>query len=154
MLGENRTRPQSKAVWILWWRVDHDELQDQVEKYDTLGWFESGRKLSVVCLLFSVAVSVLLTAIKVIPKEAYAEAALFLILAVFIYLGHRWAMIAAMVVWTIEKASTAITGFGAIGIGPNILVSLLWWAAFMHAFYLAFRVEQQRRQTGITISHV
>ena len=41
MLGDARVKPKQKLNWILWWRIDPDELQDQVAKYESLGWFDS-----------------------------------------------------------------------------------------------------------------
>jgi hypothetical protein len=148
MLGDFRSsKPQRKWQWLLWWRTDQEEIQDQVDKYETLGWFESARKLSVVCLLISVIVTIAMVALKVAATGAYFDAALFLILAAFIYRRHRWAMVAAMGLWTIEKAVTAIAGLGTFSIpGISFFFSILWWAAYMHAFYLAFRVEQERRR--------
>jgi uncharacterized membrane protein len=147
MLGDDRVKPRSKAQWILWWRVDQEEIRDQVDKYDTMGWFESARKLSVMCLLLSLAVTIVMTALGVTAPTAYIDGALFAILAAFIFRGRRWAMIAAMALWTFEKLATAIAGLGTIKVtGFSAVFSLLWWAAYMHAFYLAFRVEQARRK--------
>src|SRR5690242_8263715 len=105
MLGDFRTKPAgSKSFWLLWWRVDEDELQAQVAQYDTLGWFQSGRKLSVVFLLASMTVTVAVALSGVVGAAYYyLEAGLLAVLAAFIYRGHRWAMIAAMLLWTLEK---------------------------------------------------
>ncbi len=148
MLGDFRTKPKTKWQWVLWWRVDEDDLDDQVIRYDTLGWFEAARKLSVVCLLFSIAVTIVFALFGAITADSYVDIALMVVLAAFIYRGHRWAMIAAMVLWTVEKILIGTTGIGTLK-PPNggaLVVSLFWWAAYMHAFYLAFRVEQERRK--------
>lgn len=157
MLGDFRTRSTpSKANWILWWRVDEDDLRDQVAMYDTLGWFSAARKLSVVCLLISMALTLLVMLAGAIGLESYVDIALMVILAVFIYRGHRWAMIGAMALWTVEKIVTALlglSGYKPLG-AATIVSSLLWWAIYMHAFYLAFRVEQVKRKqaaAGMTI---
>jgi len=148
MLGDFRRKTPDKWQWVLWWRVDQDELQDQVEKYDKLGWFDAARKLSVLCLLLSACVTAIFGIFnRAVAGEYLFEAILFGVLAAFIYRGHRWAMIAAMVLWTIEKAFALITGLAA---GPSgaggMVVQPLWWAIYMHAFYLALRVERARRQ--------
>ncbi len=148
MLGDFRTKPKAKWQWVLWWRIDEDDLHDQVTKYDTLGWFEAARKLSVLCLLLSIVITAITTFFGAITADSYFDSALMAVLAAFIYRGHRWAMIAAMVLWTAEKILTGFTGIGTFK-PPNggaLVVSLLWWAAYMHAFYLAFRVEQERRK--------
>lgn len=149
MLGDFRAKPKPpKSQWIIWWRVDEDDMQDQVARYDTLGWFQSARKLSVVCLFVSTAITLILTLFGAVAATAYVDIGLMLALAAFIYRGHRWAMIAAMALWTVEKGVMAFTGLNAKH-PPNaisLIFSLLWWAVYMHAFYLAFRVEQERRR--------
>ncbi len=42
---------------------------------------------------------------------SFVDVAAFGILALFIYLGHRWAIIGAMLLWTVEKVVTGISGF-------------------------------------------
>lgn len=157
MLRDFRTKPQSKLQWVLWWRVDQDELQDQIAKYDTLGWLDSARKLSTLCLLFSATITIAFVIFKLAPAASYFDAALFAILAAFIYHGHRWAMIAAMALWTFDKILVVWGGLRTLGPSSgSIIVSFFWWAVYMHAFYLAFRVEQQKKKqvTTTTISQV
>ena len=155
MLGDFRIKTRSKANWILWWRVDDENLQDQITHYDTLGWFTSARKLSVVCLLFSATMTTLFILAGTLGMEAVADIVIMAVLAAFIYRGHRWAMVAAMVFWTLEKFLTTLGPLGA-GKPPNVVglpISLLWWAGYMHAFFLAFRVERERRKlaaSGLT----
>lgn len=149
MLGDFRTKPTgNKSFWLLWWRVDDDELQAQAAQYDMLGWFQSGRKLSVVLLLASTAATLIAALFGAGGAASYIEAGLLAVLAACIYRGHRWAMIAAMLLWTLEKGFSVVarlaTG-GPVGAVMSI-IPLLWWAVFMHAFYLAFRVEQERRR--------
>ena len=147
MLETIRSKPKQQYKWVLWWRVDQIELQDQVEKYSTLGWFEAARKLSVLCLLFSTAITALFILFKIADAAAYFDALTFLVLAAFIYRGHRWAMIAAMALWTFEKIAAAIPGWSSLPPnGGSIVVSFFWWTAYMHAFYLAYRVEQLKRK--------
>jgi hypothetical protein len=111
--------------------------------------------LSVVCLLFSIVVTLAVTLAGITGAEAYADVALMATLAAFIYRGHRWAMIAAMLLWTLEKGVIAVEGLG-VGHLPSVgrlLSSLLWWAIYMHAFYLAYRVEQERRSLSAAPTH-
>jgi lysylphosphatidylglycerol synthetase-like protein (DUF2156 family) len=100
--------------WILWWRLDESEIQQQVTNYKNLGWFKSARKISVLCLLLSVAITIIFSGFGLFDDTAYFDAALMAILALFIYFGHRWAMIAAMVLWTLEKSMTAFGGIGKV----------------------------------------
>ncbi len=54
-------------------------------------------------------------------------------------------MIAAMVLWTAEKG-LQLFPILQTGTVKSPFVVLIWWAVFMHAFYLAFRVEMHRRR--------
>jgi hypothetical protein len=68
------------------------------------------------------------------------------VLSLFINLGHRWAMIGAMVLWTLEKTFVVLVGLGPAHRGaPLVVGQLIWWCIYMHAFYFALRIEQQRR---------
>ena len=134
--------------WLLWWRVDPGALERQVLEYHTLKLWQSMRGISVLCLGLSIAMTCLFAFLSVLGfnASAFIDAALMAVWAVFIYFGHRWAMAAAMVLWTIEKVLPIVDEFGAHQfVGTNIFTQLLWWAAYMHAFYFAFRIEQQRR---------
>jgi hypothetical protein len=143
--------------WLFWWNVDQAEIDRQVEGYKTLGFFKSARKLSVLLLGLSMIVTagfVYLNQISPnvsvqLDSTAFIDIGLMGFLALFIYLGHRWAMIAAMVLWTLEKALVAVDTASAPH--PNgwlVFMQVAWWAWYLHAFYLAFKVEQQRRRTA------
>jgi hypothetical protein len=86
----------------------------------------------------------LFIALGVFDAYAAVDVIIMAVLAVFIYWGHRWAMFVAMVLWTLEKALSAWVVIET-GRGGNVLLQVLWWCVYMHAFYLAVRVEQQRR---------
>ncbi len=131
--------------WLLWWQIDPTELDQQVDQYGSLSLFKSMRGISVCCLLFSLALTALLIATGVADRWALVDLVIFAVLAVFIYFGHRWAMAVAMTLWTVEKLVSIADGLG--GGNPGTLVGqVLWWCIFMHAFYFAFRVEQERRR--------
>jgi hypothetical protein len=74
---------------------------------------------------------------------AFADVGLELFFAVFIYRGHKWAMIGAMIFWTIEKLVQISSALQSPH--PNSAVmAVVWWTLYMHAFYLAFRTERER----------
>jgi len=146
-------KKKSRGHWLLWWKVDQVELDKQVSQYDSLGILHSARGMSVLCLAFSSAITLVLVAVSSfgIDSSAYVDVTLFAFLALFIYLGHRWAMIAAMIFWTLEKGLIIVQGLGPVHTSAGIaLGQLLWWSIYMHAFYFALRVEQQKRKNGIT----
>jgi len=140
-----RPRGKSRWHWLLWWQIDQAELATQVAEYDGLGFLASARKLSVLLLMLSSVANLILIAAGVFDKWTYLDIALFTSLAIFIFFGHRWAMISAMVLWTIEKGGSIynITQSSAPR-GVSLVMPVIFWAVYMHAFYLAFRVETQR----------
>ena len=144
-------RPTTRSTrldWLLWWRIDQDDLEYQVAQYSDISIWESMRGNSMLFLLLSAAITIVLVALggDGTSANAYVDVVLFVILALFIYFGHRWAMIVAMVLWTLEKALVIVGGLGS-----NVVLAIsqiLWWAVYMHAFYFAFRIEQKRHKSS------
>lgn len=124
---------------FLFWIINPDKLKQQVEQYNTLKIYQSARGVSFLWLIFSMIVSMFMISWHLMPVSAMADVALFLFFGFFIYLGYPWAMIGAMILWTVEKIYSVYT------IRNSFVVQLIWWAIYMHYFYLAYRVERQRR---------
>ncbi len=145
MEQKDQTQPKPKKNnffnWFLWWQIDQEEVEKQVSEYNTLKITQSARGKSTLFLLFSVVVNCIFIYLKILDVYAFIDAFLFLFLAFFIYKGHKWAMIGAMALWTFEKVFILV---GNISNGSTIFSSVLWWALYMHAFYLAFNVEKLR----------
>jgi hypothetical protein len=142
--------PQKRRMgweWLLWWQIPPEELKRQVEQYDTLRYFQSMRGISVLFLSFAISTTLLFFVIGAGGVDAYSlfDVALMAVCATFIWLGHRWAMIAAMALWTLEKVSYIADGVST-GNPVGIITQPIWWAVFLHAFYFAFRIEQERRK--------
>lgn len=141
---------KSTWSWLLWWQIDQEELNAQVLNYKNWGIFKSARGQSALCLLFSIAITSAFVLFKAFSVDAVGDAALMAILALFIYLGHRWAMISAMVLWTLEKGLYIAAYLNAVSHGTNGgatgVMQIFWWCLYMHAFYFAFRIEQRRKQ--------
>ncbi len=145
--------PRRPAEYLLFWTIDPDQLQRQVTEYSSLGVFQSARGRCALWLVFLAVVSVFPIYFR---KSDYylVDAVAFLVLAVFVYRGHRWATICAMLLWTFERVAQFHVNLQAHGLGllESIIVPVFWWALFMRFFYAAFRVEQQRRTTSVTVA--
>lgn len=131
--------------WILWWQTDPVEIDEQARLYDTISVWSSWRGWAAICLCLSALITFAMVAINGfgLSSGALIDVAIMFGLALFTYLGHRWAMIGAMTVWTIEKSF-------AVAINPYMApTALIWWALYMHVFYSAFRVEQRRRSAAV-----
>ncbi len=132
------TKKSSGADWLLWWRIGDEELQRQVNGYTTLGVFKSARGMSLLFTILSFIITLLFVLYGAVNVFGMLDVIILVIFGIFIYFGHPWAAIAAMILWTIEKA---ITLFAPLGIG---VTSIIWWAIYMHAFFLAYKVEKAR----------
>lgn len=72
------------------------------------------------------------------------EAGIWLMLGFLMYRGLQWAFAIAMIIWTIEKAA-AIFSFKSPG---TPIAHIIWWAAYMNAFFLGYKVEGKRRESA------
>jgi hypothetical protein len=88
-----------------------EELKNQVDNYSSLTVFKSYRGIS---------------------------AMLLLILAHFVYKGKKWAFIAAMIVWSIEKI------YATMAMPSQAIVQILWWYFYIQTFHRGWQVEKAR----------
>jgi hypothetical protein len=138
-------QPAKKAHshWLLWWKIDAAELQQQVADYAK--GYGRPRHISAYLLGFSIAITVAFVQAGLMDSSAYLDMAVMAVLAVLIFLGQGWAMVAAMLFWTFEKGMGIVDlANPAHGGGGMVVPQVIWWATYMHAFWLAFRVEQER----------
>jgi len=132
--------------WLLWWKIEPEELQKNIVEYDTLKIYQSARGISFLFLLLSGTANIIFVCVGYKDAWTLGDAILLLGLAVFIYRGHRWAMLSAMVFWTLEKAFQVynLADMPAGNSGGYLILTLSWWAVYMHAIYFAFIVEKRR----------
>jgi len=138
---------KSRSNWLLWWQLDQNELRKQAAEYVTLKFWKSARAGAVLCLLISIGITSAAAYFGAMGVDAssFVDVGLMAFLATCIAFGHRWAMIVAMVYWTISKIF-AIVSVVQSGSGAVAITQIVWWAIYMHAFYFSFRVEQLRRK--------
>jgi hypothetical protein len=138
-----RDKP-STFGFLAWWKTDPAELEQQLERYHTGGLFRTARGWSVLAVLLTILITAALgRTIGYTTADLVAEGVIWTTLAIFMWRGHRWAFVAAMLLWTIEKGAMMVMGTTA---GRAPITQILWWVAYMHAFNLGFRVEQTRRR--------
>jgi len=146
--GEGNPDPKASTTllnWVLWWRVSDEEVQTQVYGYDDFSLLQSARGIAMALLLLSAAVTALFATGAEAPIS-YGLALFMAVLALLVKFGLRWAIILTMVFWTILKI-LAVLAPGGIAMA---LVHALWWAAYMHIFYLALRTEKARARQRAT----
>jgi hypothetical protein len=128
------------ANWLLWWRVSDEDVESQVKNYDVLTMFQSARGLSMVLLLAATLVMSFVIFFGASDAIGYIDIGIFAILAILIYEGYRWAMLAAMIAWTIEKLLSVLSPSSVM----MVVIAVVWWTAYMRVFYLAFCTERAR----------
>jgi hypothetical protein len=153
---ENKTNGKGKSMFlrslfkswdpILWWRVKPEILEEQVENYNTFKITESARGVSFLLFIFSSILTLAFSVMGAVSSTGSYEVVLFLIFGFFMYKGQRWAIVISMILWTIEKACW---GYDVLTQGSNnavqFFLQIAWWCVYMHAFYVALRVENLRR---------
>lgn len=135
---------------LTWWHVEDSQVKKQVDEYKTLKITQSARGMGALLLLIPIILSTIVgVALRPLNIVLFLEPVVFLIMAWFIFKGYRWAMIVTMILWTVEKALTLYSITNSVSSnGITIMLQLAWWAFYMRAFYLAFKVEGARKKTG------
>ena len=118
---------------------EEEELRNQVENYNSLNITKSARGLAAIVIGIFSAITIGLYYLDVVPAENLFSLVLYLLLAIFIYKGHRWAIIAVMVMWTFDKGYQLYIGQGGIGL-------FFWWLQLMSPLASALGVENARRK--------
>jgi hypothetical protein len=132
----------SASLWS--WRISEYQLKRQVAEYDTLRLTQSYRGIAALLTAAAGVVGVLAKAAGWLPLVSTAAilvvGVFYLGFAWFIYLGHRWALMTMMVIWTLDKWWNvyATRGFAVAG--------LIYWVIWMKFYLNAWRVEQARRE--------
>lgn len=132
-----KDKGHSLLGWLMWWKIDEGELKKQVDEYENLKITQSSRGQSLLAVAFSSVLTILLVIFLDFDSSSFFDAFLLLALGFFMFKGHRWAMIASMIIWTFEKGYSLFTG-------TNPFMAILWWSIYMHIFLDAFRVETIR----------
>ena len=127
---------------IFSWKISDEDMKTQVENYDKLKITESYRGISALLILGSMILTAVLSKLDVVSFDAVYGAIIYLPLAFFIWKGHQWAMIAMVVLWTVEKGYQVYASAGV----SSPIVPIIWWAIFMGYFVNAFRVELARKK--------
>jgi hypothetical protein len=146
----------NRSHWLLWWNIDAAELRQQVMDYDGPGWTKA-RHVAAYCFALSAAVSGLFAYYNIASFDAgaFLDVAAFVFLGACVFRGQRWAMIASMALWTYEKLYSIFDMTNGAHPSGSIIVPVIWWAIYMHAFWMAFRVEQERRKfDGLNLKRI
>jgi len=152
--NQSMTEKHSKKVryhWLLWWKIEPEELERQVIEYDDSLVLASARGISAELLMLYVAATIIFVCVGWTPARSLVDAIMAFGLAVFVYRGHRWAMICAMVYWTLEQGYLFLNSISQVHSGKGIMAVILW-TGYMQVFYMAYRVEKERRAAPVPVA--
>ncbi len=139
-------RYQSFWVSLFKWKLDEKELKNQIENYNTLGFFKALKKISAGLIMLAVILNIIFITAGYLDADAWVDTLIWIILAIFVYRGRRWAIIITIILWTFEK------GYQFYGItqggSGNIVVLIIWWAAYTDIFWKTYQVEKERKKIG------
>ncbi|MCX6784283.1 MAG: hypothetical protein NT141_04470 [candidate division WWE3 bacterium] len=146
--NQKESPPDTGFIYsLMWWKLDPKEVEKQVSNYATTPFIKTFRGVAGLLLLLSAAVTAAFVLTGIVSAASWLDCAIILFLALFIFLGFRWAMVLGMVVVTIERGGGILIGLLTDISHPNIIqigIALLWWAVLMRFLYAAFRVERLR----------
>jgi hypothetical protein len=151
LAGFGKTTRRGPFGWLLWWQVDDAIISRQVGQYRTLKIHQSSRGQAFLLLLLAAVLTVLMIEFVSHNRIDYVDVFLFLLVGGFIWRGARWAMIAAMILWTLEKV-LQLAGTLSAGKGSMVVGMIVWWAVYMRTFYVAWRVENARRKPAADVA--
>jgi hypothetical protein len=127
------------------WTLAGEDLKNQVENYRTLEITKSyrGKSVLIVAALLSFSLLLSLFGVYASTEEILSGLIVYIPVLIFAYRGHRWAIVALMVLWTAEKGYQLITGGGSI-------LPVIVWLVVMPYFVKALKVENERRKKQVS----
>jgi len=161
MSDDIKSKNNSWYSWFLWWKMDPNTLEKQIQQYKSLKIYESYRGIATLLIVGWVVLTDLFAVINWIPRNKFIVSLfiyervelfsmlLYFFLAFFIYKGKKWAMIIAMFLITIDRGF-ALFHSVSLGVVDTIfwIMIIFWWCVFMKYFYGAYRVEKARNKNS------
>lgn len=141
---QSELKQKKSNVWS--WRTSDEEFNNQIENYKSLKFGKSFRSIAVIIAALFLFLSFFYEMIYPDPELSFAgiiisNIIIWIILSpilIFIYLGHRWAMITFLVLFSLDRLLSLL-------ISANIEV-VFWWAIMIVYYYKAIKVENERRK--------
>ena len=130
---------------------DNDKkwLKNQVENYDILGIFGSIRKVCALLMIVSIIITLIFLGLSIDrpPFMSWLEVIVMSLLTIFVYKGKKWAIITAMILWTLGKGYQLVGMFSSYAENSSgIFLVIFWWIVWMVMFKNAYRVEKARTE--------
>ena len=146
IIDSEKKKPSGDIFMDLFkWKMDEEELKYQAQNYNVLSFGKSIRSGAVILLILSIIINLILIIIGWLPIDIWLDILIILFLTFFIYKGKKWAMIIAMIYWTIAKGLQLIGLFTIETFDIiNVVMVLFWWAIISKALWQAYQVERLR----------
>lgn len=144
MKEKNKKQSEDFPLSLFKWAMDKRELKNQIENYNTLGFFKSSRKLATALIIF-IAITTLILVITNWAFASWIDVISALVLAFFVYKGKRWAIIITMAYWTLSTVFKVVYASSIENLG-SVLMPIIFWALFMGVFWQAYQVERERKR--------
>jgi hypothetical protein len=142
--------------WILWWKIEPEQLKRQTRDYAKLDLSQSARGIAFLLAMLHAAVVLARGGMDfpgIVGNETanyyagLAEATAFLMLGCLVYWGYRLANLAMMAFYTLDRVTGHVVNYSRPYYQHHVVlcvcVGLLGWTICMHAYYFAYRVEKQ-----------
>ncbi|OGZ67353.1 MAG: hypothetical protein A3D35_01700 [Candidatus Staskawiczbacteria bacterium RIFCSPHIGHO2_02_FULL_34_9] len=129
---------KTKTIWN--WTISREELRNQVENYQDLKITKSYKRISVLIVSILLGFSIILALFGVYAniQDILYSLIIYIPILIFVYRGHRWAIITLIILWTVEK------GYQLMLVGN--IAPIIWWIIVMPYFYKALQVENERKR--------
>ena len=138
---EETKKKQPFLFSIFQWKLSPEDLKIQIDNYNTLKIYNSSRGIATLILIFIMTLSLVMGMLSLIPiGDVVLSLLVYIPITIFIYLGHRWAIICGMILWTLEKIFQISNGSG------YFISTLIWWVVLMGPLWGAYQVEQTRKR--------
>jgi len=129
------------------WRTNPEELTNQINNYEVLGITKSFKGIVVLIFCGISLISVALSFFGLLLlSDVIISLIIYLAVLIFVYKGHRWAMVVLMVIWTLDKVYTM---YLSVQLGFSPVNSIIWWLIVTPYIYKAIKVENMRRKINL-----
>ena len=122
------------------WFPTKESINEEVQNYENISFFQKSKNL-LICLIMIIVLSTLLLGedLKINNYVAMIAITYNLILAIFIYNNHRWAMIIFCVLFTVDKILFILGG-------QSILSNLFFGILAVILTITAYRVSSDLKK--------
>ena len=145
---EEKTKRQKNSIWG--WKISDEEIKNQVDNYDKLTITKSVRGNALIAGLVLTIISSIVIFLGLAGDEdagyAFLGVIIYAIFLIFIYRGHRWAMVAFMIMYTIDLSYNL---YNAYAYGNGSIWPIIWWFIIIPFFWKALKVENERKRIAV-----